>query len=210
MFDILSIIPGKKKNSSSGWISFNAICCTHYGHRSDRRMRGGIKFDENNWSMHCFNCGFKCNFVLGRTISEKTRKLLTWCGIDQSQIQRWSLESLQHKDLLDFTKLKKPKVKIKFEERLILENDLVESLRFQKEIRQAFVKIQTREQVISIHENAKLLDRVEQIKGSGISKNIESNPYFTSNDTENRTQYVKYILRKIIITIFIFFFLIII
>jgi hypothetical protein len=87
--------------------------------------------------------------------------------------------------------------KIKFEERLILENDLVESLRFQKEIRQAFVKIQTREQVISIHENAKLLDRVEQIKGSGISKNIESNPYFTSNDTENRTQYVKYILRKI-------------
>ena len=87
--------------------------------------------------------------------------------------------------------------KIKFEERLIQENDLVESLRFQKEIRQAFVKIQTREQVKSIHENAKLLDRVEQIKGSGISKNIESNPYFTSNDTENRTQYVKYILRKI-------------
>jgi hypothetical protein len=80
--------------------------------------------------------------------------------------------------------------KIKFEERLIQENDLVDSLRFQKEIRQAFVKIQTREQVISIHENAKLLDRVEQIKGSGISKNIESNPYFTSNDIENRTQYV--------------------
>ena len=126
MFDILSIIPGKKKNSSSGWISFNAICCTHYGHRSDRRMRGGIKFDENNWSMHCFNCGFKCNFVLGRTISEKTRKLLTWCGIDQSQIQRWSLESLQHKDLLDFTKLKKPKIKIKFEERKLPDGEIID------------------------------------------------------------------------------------
>jgi hypothetical protein len=126
MFDILSIIPGKKKNSSSGWISFNAICCSHLGHRPDRRMRGGIKFDENNWTMHCFNCGFKCNFTLGRSISEKTRKLLIWCGIDQSQIQRWSLESLQHKDLLDFTKLKKPKVKIKFEERKLPDGEIID------------------------------------------------------------------------------------
>jgi len=32
MFDILSILPGKKKQTSSGWTSFNAICCTHFGH----------------------------------------------------------------------------------------------------------------------------------------------------------------------------------
>ena len=69
MFDILSIIPGKKKTTSSGWHSFNAICCSHLGHKPDRRMRGGIKFDgQTNWSMHCFNCGYKCNFVLGRSI----------------------------------------------------------------------------------------------------------------------------------------------
>ena len=117
MFDILSIIPGKKKTSSSGWISFNAICCVHYGHRPDKRMRGGVKFQDENFSIHCFNCGFKCNFTLGRTINEKTRKFLSWCGIDQSQIQKWSLESLQQKDLLDFTKTKKQKIKIKFEER---------------------------------------------------------------------------------------------
>ena len=117
MFDILSIIPGKKKNSSSGWISFNAICCVHSGHRPDKRMRGGIRIVDENFSIHCFNCGFKCSFTLGRTINEKTRKFLSWCGIDQSQIQKWSLESLQHKDLLDFTKLKKQKVKIKFTEK---------------------------------------------------------------------------------------------
>ena len=116
MFDILSIIPGRKKPTSSGWNSFNAICCSHYGHKADKRMRGGVKFDgENNWSYHCFNCGFKCNFILGRTISVKTRKLLSWCGIDDSQIQRWNLESLQNKDLLDFTKPQK-KVKIKFKD----------------------------------------------------------------------------------------------
>jgi hypothetical protein len=114
MFDILSIIPGKKKNTSSGWTSFNAICCSHFGHKPDRRMRGGIKFDGNNWSMHCFNCQYKCNFVLGRNITVKTHNLLKWCGIDETQIQRWSLESLQQKDLLDFTTSRVTPSKISF------------------------------------------------------------------------------------------------
>lgn len=126
MFDILSILPGKKKNTSSGWTSFNAICCSHFGHKPDRRMRGGIKFDGNNWSMHCFNCGYKCNFVLGRSITVKTRNLLKWCGIDETQIQRWSLESLQQKDLLDFTQPKKQKVKIKFNDHELPEGELVD------------------------------------------------------------------------------------
>ena len=127
MFDILTIIPGKKKLTSSGWTSFNAICCNHFGHKPDRRMRGGIKFDgQTNWSMHCFNCGFKCNFVLGRTISAKTRNLLKWCGIDEIEIQRWSLESLQHKDLLDFSQPKKQKVKIKFKDHELPHGELVD------------------------------------------------------------------------------------
>ena len=127
MFDILSVLPGKKKQTSSGWTSFNAICCTHFGHRQDKRMRGGIKFDGSNWSMHCFNCGFKCNFVLGRTITSKTRSLLIWSGIDEQQIQRWSLESLQHKDLIDYTQPKKQRVKIKFNDHTLPEGELVDS-----------------------------------------------------------------------------------
>ena len=125
MFDILSIIPGKKKHTSSGWTSFNAICCTHFGHKADRRSRGGIRFDGSNWTYHCFNCGFKCNFTLGRTITVKTRQLLKWCGIDDLEIQRWNLESLQHKDLLDFTKPKQ-KVKIKFNEHKLPDGELVD------------------------------------------------------------------------------------
>ena len=116
MFDILTIIPGKKKLTSSGWTSFNAVCCNHFGHKPDRRMRGGLKFSgQTNWTMHCFNCGFKCSFTLGRSITPKTRSLLAWCGIDDLEIQRWSLESLQHKDLLDFTSENKPLSKIKFD-----------------------------------------------------------------------------------------------
>lgn len=116
MFDILSVIPGKKKTTSSGWNSFNAVCCSHHGHKADRRMRGGLKFDGNNWVYHCFNCGYSCAFTLGRSINQKTTLLLQWCGIDSEQIQRWSLESLQRKDLLDFTHTRKHKSKIKFKE----------------------------------------------------------------------------------------------
>ena len=127
MFDILSIIPGKKKTTSSGWHSFNAICCGHLGHKPDRRMRGGIKFDgQTNWSMHCFNCGYKCNFVLGRSISYKTKQLLMWCGIDDIQIGKWSLESLQQKDLLDIVIQKKTKIKIKFKDHELPEGEMLD------------------------------------------------------------------------------------
>lgn len=116
MFDILQIIPGKKKLTQSGWHSFNAICCQHRGHKSDTRGRGGIKFDGDNWSYHCFNCGFTCNFTLGRSISKNTRTLLSYCGLDKDDINKHNLDSLKHKDLLDFVKVKREKKKVKFKE----------------------------------------------------------------------------------------------
>ena len=110
MFDVLSVIPGKKKLTQGGWHSFNAICCHNRGHKTDTRGRGGIKFDgQINWSYHCFNCGFKSGFILGKSITQNTKQLLQWSGIQPEQISKWSLESLQHKDLLDFTNLKKQK-----------------------------------------------------------------------------------------------------
>ena len=127
MFDILSIIPGKKKITHGGWNSFNAICCSHRGHKTDTRGRGGIKFDgQYNWSYHCFNCGFKCGFMLGKSITQNTKNILLWSGIDPTQISKWSLESLQHKDLLDFTNLKKQKSKIKFKEHTLPEGELID------------------------------------------------------------------------------------
>ena len=104
MFDILSIIPGKKKRTGSGWVSFNAPCCIHNNETQDARSRGGILVENNKWTYHCFNCSYSCHFELGRSISKRTRDLLQWCGVDEQQIQRWNLESLQNKDLLDFTK----------------------------------------------------------------------------------------------------------
>jgi hypothetical protein len=56
MIDILSYIPQKRKQTSSGWVSFNAPCCVHTGESADRRSRGGVKQQEDDWSYHCFNC----------------------------------------------------------------------------------------------------------------------------------------------------------
>lgn len=82
-------------------------------------MRGGIKTDGDNWSFHCFNCGFKCGFALGKSLTRNTKQFLLWLGVDENQINRWNLESLQHKDLLELTKFKKEKKKIKFEEKVL-------------------------------------------------------------------------------------------
>jgi len=103
MIDILSYIPQKRKQTSSGWVSFNAPCCVHTGESADRRSRGGVKQAEDDWSYHCFNCGFTASFVPGRPVSYKARKLLGWLGVDSTDIERLNLESLKRKSLLDLT-----------------------------------------------------------------------------------------------------------
>lgn len=127
MFDILSLISGEKKRTMSGWITFDAPCCHHFGHNPDTRMRGGVMLDAGiNWSYHCFNCGFMCGFTLGKQFSGNTKKLLHWLGIDDSQINKWNLESLKQRDLLDWTIKVKKKKKIKFNEATLPEADLID------------------------------------------------------------------------------------
>jgi hypothetical protein len=115
MFDILTVIPGIKKATGSGWYSFNAVCCQHRGHKTDKRKRGGIKFTSaTNWVYNCFNCDYKCAFVLGKRINSKTQQLLKWCGIDDDDINRWSFESFQQRDFVDSLTLvgsNKPRIK---------------------------------------------------------------------------------------------------
>lgn len=100
MLDILSVIPRKKRHTSSGWYAFNAICCHHRGHNQDQRSRGGIKFsDANSWSYHCFNCGFKCGLQIGNSFSPNLKQFLSWCGMDQDQIEKLSFESFRQKNI---------------------------------------------------------------------------------------------------------------
>lgn len=123
MLDILAIIPGKKKHTSSGWYTFNAICCHNRGHNPDRRSRGGVIFSEiPNWNYHCFNCQFKCGFVLGKHLTKNTKLLLSWCGLDQDAIDKISFESFKHRDLRELAQTKLKSVVINFKQRELPDN----------------------------------------------------------------------------------------
>jgi len=99
MIDLKSFLPNKRKQTASGWYSFNAPCCVHNGESADRRQRGGMIFSDSGWSYSCFNCGFKTGFVIGRNLSFKARKLLAWLQVPPEEIERINLESLRHRSV---------------------------------------------------------------------------------------------------------------
>jgi len=87
---ITAHLPGKRKSTPSGWISFNAVCC------DDKRHRGGFIVNGGDAvSYHCFNCGFKTSWQPGRHISKNMRKFLRWLNISDDNIAKLSLEALK-------------------------------------------------------------------------------------------------------------------
>jgi hypothetical protein len=119
MLDILAYLPAKRKTSTSGWISFNAPCCVHNSENQDRRQRGGLKTSDQGWSYHCFNCGYTASFVMGRNLTFKARKLLSWLNVPSEEIERINLESLRHKSISGILESRQPTehtVDIRFEE----------------------------------------------------------------------------------------------
>lgn len=90
----------KVRSSPSGWMSANAICCHHNGHRADRRGRGGlIAGTDGSISYSCFNCGFRAHYKAGRALTYRMRKLLSWMGLDENQIRVLVLEAIRVKDI---------------------------------------------------------------------------------------------------------------
>jgi hypothetical protein len=83
-------LPGKRKTTPSGWISFNAVCC------DDKRQRGGFIVNAGDAvSYHCFNCGFKCSWQPGRHISQKMNQFMRDLNIADDVINQLRLEALR-------------------------------------------------------------------------------------------------------------------
>lgn len=117
---VLQILPSRKKTSSSGWTSFNAVCCPHNGETADTRSRGGITSNaDGGVSYHCFNCNFKASYQPGRHLSYKFRKLLSWLGADENTIRRLVIDAVRVKDLVNPESIKpiEPEVEIVFKAR---------------------------------------------------------------------------------------------
>jgi len=95
----------KTKQTQSGWISSNAVCCQHNGQSTDTRGRGGMIASDGGASYHCFNCGFTAGWQPGRRLNLKMRKLLGWLGVSEDDIRRLSLFALSNLDVsLDIQK----------------------------------------------------------------------------------------------------------
>lgn len=94
-------IPYRHKSTPSGWHSFNAVCCHHNGTGQDTRQRGGIIFNADSVSYHCFNCQFKTSWQPGRPLTAKFKKFLHWLNVSDDLISKCSLESLKLKDELE-------------------------------------------------------------------------------------------------------------
>lgn len=87
---IILHLPPKKKQTPSGWISFNAPCC------NDKRQRGGLIINSGDAvSYHCFNCQFKTSWQPGRTLSAKMKKFMRLLHISDDDISKLSLEALK-------------------------------------------------------------------------------------------------------------------
>jgi hypothetical protein len=96
---ILTSLPAGRKKTPSGWTSFNAPCCVHNGESQDKKKRGGIMTTaDGTLSYHCFNCGYKASYVIGRRLSGKMRQLMSWLGITDDTIRKLAIEAMRHEE----------------------------------------------------------------------------------------------------------------
>lgn len=92
---IYSYLPAKRKNTPSGWIKFNAVCCAHNSTSADTRARGGMIRNADGVSYHCFNCGFKASYISGRHLTRKMRQLLQWLNASDDEINKLAFEAMR-------------------------------------------------------------------------------------------------------------------
>ena len=96
---ILTSLPANRKKTPSGWISFNAPCCVHNGETADKKKRGGIMTSaDGTISYHCFNCGFKANYTIGRKLNQKMRTFMGYINIPDDTIRKMAIEAMREEE----------------------------------------------------------------------------------------------------------------
>ena len=96
---IMTSLPAGQKKTPSGWVAFNAPCCIHNGETQDRKKRGGIMNSaDGTVSYHCFNCGFKASYVIGRKLTQRMRTFMGYIGIADDTIRKLAIEAMRHEE----------------------------------------------------------------------------------------------------------------
>ena len=96
---IMTSLPAGRKKTPSGWIAFNAPCCVHNGETQDKKKRGGIMNSaDGTVSYHCFNCGYKASYVIGRKLTQRMRSFMSYIGIADDTIKKLAIEAMRHEE----------------------------------------------------------------------------------------------------------------
>ena len=96
---ILNSLPANKKKTPSGWISFNAPCCIYNGETQDKKKRGGIMAGaDGTISYHCFNCGYKASYVIGRKLTQKMRTFMGYISMADDTIKKLAIEAMRYEE----------------------------------------------------------------------------------------------------------------
>ena len=103
---LTAYLPAKRKTTPSGWTSFNAPCCTHNNENADKRQRGGVIYEGDVISYHCFNCGYKASWQPGRSLSYKFKKLLEWCNTPDGEITKLALDVMRENEGVEVQQMK--------------------------------------------------------------------------------------------------------
>ena len=53
---------------------------------------------DGTLSYHCFNCGYKASYVIGRKLSQKMRQFMGWLGIADDTIKKLAIEAMRHEE----------------------------------------------------------------------------------------------------------------
>ena len=91
---------GHNKQSPSGWVSGNAVCCQHNGNTRDTRGRGGVRYSDGGIQINCFNCGFKTGWMPGKPLGAKLKKFMGWLGVPEDEITKCAMEALKARESL--------------------------------------------------------------------------------------------------------------
>ena len=49
-------------------------------------------------SYHCFNCGFKASYVIGRRLTQKMRTFMSYIGIADDTVRKLAIEAMRHEE----------------------------------------------------------------------------------------------------------------
>jgi len=94
---VVLLAPPDKKQTGSGWVSFNGSCCIHNGERRpDTRKRAGIRLTEDSSTVyHCFNCHYTASWRPGQLLSKRMKNLLGWMGMSVDDIRKLNFKVWQ-------------------------------------------------------------------------------------------------------------------